>query len=88
MNVALSVTPSWEHRIKNVKAGRGLQDSTEVPLPHFTDEDSKTSDKKAYPELKHEVSARAFMKSYIFFSQVKIGNLLPLPCNHLSVHIL
>ena len=88
MNVALSVTPSRESRIKNVKAGRGLQDTTGVHLPFFTEGDSKTSDKKACPEFKHEVSDQAFVKSSIFFSQVRISYLLPLPPSHLSVHIL
>lgn len=52
----MSLPPRREHRIKNVKAGKGLQDTTGVPLPHFTDGDFQTSDKEACPELKHEVS--------------------------------
>lgn len=88
MNVALSVTPSRESRIKNVKAGRGLQDTTGVHLPPFSEGNSKTSDKKACPELKHEVSDQSFMKSSIFLSQGRIGYFVPLPSGHLSVHIL
>lgn len=75
----VSLPPGREHRIKNVKAGRGLQDTTGVHLPLFTDGDSQTSDKEACPELTHEVSDQAFMKSYIFFPQVKRGYLSPQP---------
>lgn len=79
---------SQESRIKNAKAGRHLQD-TGVHLPRFANEDSKTSVKKACPELKQQVSGQGVINSYIFFSQVKIGYPLPRPIlSHLSVHIL
>lgn len=66
---------SQESRVKNVKAWRHLQD-TRVYLPRFSDGECKTSDKKACPEL---VSGQAFINSYIFSSQVRIGYLLSQP---------
>lgn len=66
---------SQESRVKNVKAWRHLQD-TGVYLPCFSDGECKTSDKKACPEL---VSDQAFINSYSFSSQVRIGCLLSQP---------
>lgn len=78
---------SLESRIKNVTAGRDLQD-TGVHVPHFTDGESKTSDERVCSKLKQQVSGQAFIKSFMFFSQLRIVYPLPLPPSHLTVHIL
>ena len=54
---------SQESRIKNVKAGRHLQESG-VHLPCFTDGKSKTSDKKVCLELKKQICGQAFINSH------------------------